>query len=86
MTYFILAVAVALFYQIYRIGRDIYRSYQCVDEATLRSFLYGRLDQDGSAYRHVVSHLSQCEECKEHLREIQRGKGKQLEDHLVEPD
>ena len=84
MTYLILAVAVALAYQIFRIGRDVYRSYQCVDESTLRSFQYGRLDENGSTYRHVVNHLSQCEECQETLREIQRGKGKRLEDHLVE--
>lgn len=84
MTYIILAVALALGYQIYRIGRDIYKSYQCLEEHTLKNFMYGRIRRDSEQYRHVVSHLAQCEECQEKLREIQRGK--RLEDHLVDDD
>ena len=84
MTYIILAVALALGYQIYRIGRDIYKSYQCLEERTLTDFMYGRIRRDSDRYRHVVSHLAQCEECQETLREIQRGK--RLEDHLVDDE
>ena len=82
MTYLILIIALAFSYMIFKIGRDIYRSYQCVDETTLRDFLYGRLPGNSDTYRHVVNHLGQCEECQESLREIQRGK--RLEDHLVD--
>lgn len=82
MTYLLLAMALGLAFTVFKIGKDIYRSYQCVEERTLRDFLYGRLRRDGEAYRHVVSHLGQCEECQEKLREIQRGK--RLEDHLVD--
>lgn len=82
MTYILLSLLLGLAYLIYRIGRDIFKSYQCLDEATLRQFLYGRIPRGSETHRHVIAHLAQCEKCQELLREIQRGK--RLEDHLVD--
>lgn len=82
MKYIIIALSLGLAFLIYRIAKDIYQTYQCVDERTLRDFMYGRLSRGSDKYRQVVNHLGKCEECQEKLREIQRGK--RLEDHLVD--
>ncbi len=82
MEYIFLSLALLMVYMIYRIARDIFRSYQCVDDRILRDFLYGRLDKGSERYKNVVRHLGQCEKCQDALRDLQRGK--QLEDHLVE--
>lgn len=76
------AVAFLLARQVYRLARDVFYSYQCLDESVLRDFQYRRLKKDHEAYRHVVSHLDRCETCQEKLRDIQRGK--QIEDHLID--
>ena len=82
MIYIFMILALVMLYMVVRIARDIFRSYQCVDERTLRQFLYGRLSRDSERYRNVVAHLGQCHRCQELLRELQRGK--RLEDHLVD--
>jgi hypothetical protein len=84
MTHFILAIALLLAYLVFRIGRDLFRSYQCLDEQVLREFLYRRLPRDSAEYRHVIQHLSRCETCQERLRDVQRGK--RLEDHLIDDE
>lgn len=82
MTYLIIGLLIGMAYLLFYIGRNIYKSYQCVEEHTLKDFLYGRLRRGSEDYQHVVNHLGQCETCQEKLREIQRGK--RLEDHLVD--
>ena len=77
---YILIFSVALV--IWRLIKQIYRNYQCVDEETLRDYLYGKLRRDPNHHRQVTSHLGLCEKCQEKLFEIQ--KGKPLEDHLVD--
>ncbi|MDX1667228.1 MAG: hypothetical protein R3350_08360 [Saprospiraceae bacterium] len=79
----VLILGISLLYLFYRMGRDIYRQYQCVDYKTLRDFLYRKLE-DETKRRQVVRHLGHCEECREKLREIQRGKP--IEDHLIEEE
>lgn len=79
LTILILATA----YGFFRIGRQIYRTYRCVDEATIRAFWSGRLKKnDPDTYREVVTHLGHCDKCQALLEEIR--KGKPLEDHLID--
>ncbi len=82
MKYIILTLIIGFAFLIYRIVKDVYQSYQCVDERTLKDFMYGRLQRESDKYRQVVNHLGRCEECQEKLRDIQRGKP--IEDHLVD--
>ena len=84
MLYLFIALAISFFILFLRIGREIYNTYRCVDEKTLRDFVYGRLKKYESKHRTVISHLGQCEKCQEKLFRIQHGKP--LEDHFIEDD
>jgi len=68
---------------IFRIGRQIYLTYRCVDESTIRAFWNGRLKKnDPEAYSQIVTHLGHCDKCQALLEEIRNGKP--IEDHLVD--
>jgi hypothetical protein len=82
MTYLFAALAALLFLIVLRIGKEIFLSYQCPDEQSLKDFWNGRLRKGDSEYRRVVTHLGVCEKCRDKLDQIQ--KGKPLEDHLVD--
>ncbi len=70
-------------YGLFRIGKQIYNTYRCVDESIIRAFWSGRLKNNNpEAYRQVVTHLGHCDKCQALLDEIR--KGKPIEDHLVE--
>lgn len=82
MQYAIFFVAGAFLILVYRIVREIWYTQTCVEDHTLRDFMYGRTKRRPELHRRIAGHLSQCETCRERLRHIQRGKP--LEDHLVE--
>ena len=73
-------------YAVYRIGKQIYLNYQCVDEEILRDFLYGKIKSSDPLRRQIISHLGYCEKCQETLHQITKGKPKPLEDHLIEDE
>lgn len=64
----------------WRIGKQIIRTYQHIDEDTMRAFWRNRLKDNEK--RRVVTHLGHCEECRELFDRVR--KGKPLEDHLVD--
>lgn len=82
MSYLFLALIISFLIIFFRIGRQIYFRYQCVTEQQLRDFYYGKLKKDDEQQRQVISHLGQCEKCRDLLHQIQ--KGKPIEDHLVD--
>lgn len=80
MIYYILGLSFLWF--LFRISKQIYRTYSCIDEKTIYDFWYGRLDKGSQKHRSVISHLGHCEKCRTALDEIR--KGKPLEDHLID--
>lgn len=84
MVYLFGALAISFFILFLRIGREIYYTYRCPEERTLRDFVYGRLKKYEQKNRMVISHLGQCKKCQERLFKIQHGNP--LEDHLIEEE
>ncbi|MCO6492188.1 MAG: hypothetical protein J5I98_27470 [Phaeodactylibacter sp.] len=82
MAYLFAGLASLLAVTIFRIGKQIWATYQCPGTAALYDFWFDRMDKASREYRNVITHLGHCEQCQEELRHIR--KGKPLEDHLVE--
>ncbi len=80
MTTIISAVLLLFGFLLWRIGRQIIRTSQHIDEDTLRDFWRNRLKDDEKS--RVITHLGHCEQCRDLFDRIRRGKP--LEDHLVE--
>ena len=78
----VIGLSVLLVFLVFRISRQIYQTYRCLDEGTLRDFWFGRLNNRAEEKRRVISHLGHCEQCREKLYRIQ--KGISIEDHLVD--
>lgn len=78
----VITIVLLLGYLLWRIGKQIMRTYQHVDEDTLRDFWKGKLKRNEEDQRRVITHLGYCEECRELFDKIRTGKP--LEDHLVE--
>ncbi len=82
MTYLFAGLAALMAFTVLRIGKQIWHTYQCPEEGALHDFWYGRMDKKSQRYRNLITHLGHCEQCREELHRIQ--KGKPLEDHLVD--
>lgn len=72
----VLAILLGLAFIIWRIGRQIWSTYQHVDEETLSDFWVGRLQRENrEEYKRVQSHLTHCEQCRDaldHIRQTER--------------
>ncbi len=82
MIYIFAALASLFALLAWRIARQIWYTYQCPGEEALRQFWFARMDKESEEYRNLIAHLGHCENCREELHRIQRGKP--LEDHLLE--
>lgn len=82
MSYLFIGLAISFGILFFRIGRQLFSTYRCIDRSTLRDFHYGKLQKHSNDHRRVITHLGHCEKCREMLHQISRGRP--LEDHLVE--
>lgn len=83
MDSYIIAASISLIsFFLYRIGKQIYDTYQHIDEANLRDFWRQKLTKDDPEHRRIITHLGHCEQCRDLFDQIR--KGKPLEDHLVD--
>jgi len=84
--YILLFLSGALLLVVIRIARQIIASWRCVEEDVLIDFWNGRLQsKDEKEYRRVVSHLGNCQACRDRLDEItQNNKTRyKVDDHLI---
>ena len=80
--YLFWALALSFAYLFWRIGKQIFSTYRCLEEWEIRDFISGRSKKNEQKHRRVITHLGHCEKCQEKLHRIQ--KGLPLEDHLVD--
>ncbi|MEL6356598.1 MAG: hypothetical protein AAFQ37_06640 [Bacteroidota bacterium] len=85
-TYILLLFAMGMLLTVIRIGIQIVKSWRHVDEKTLIDFWNGRLQKnDEREYRRVVTHLGNCQRCRDRLDDItQNNKTRHnIDDHLI---
>lgn len=79
-TIFILMAA----YIVYRAIKQILKVYECPSDDVLTAFWRGKLRGGSEPHRHLITHLGNCEKCRQRLHLLR--KGMPIEDHLIDKD